>query len=640
MRHWLTGVLVTVTAAAGLTQTPASQQRPPVFRSGVDVVQIDVSVLDKDRKPVRSLTAADFEVKEDGKLQDVVVVSEQSFPDEAAPPPVWTRAAAPDVATTDADGKRVFMLLFDVGSLKAQIGLGAPGLNLVDDHGAIDAVRHVAYGVLDRIGPDDLVAITGASGRGVMQPFTNDLDKLYTAIDNLSGKERRPLEFPGQQRTNRQREATGEIGGLHMLRNLTEYMMAMPERRKAIVYIGRGFGIPVGLGGLPEYLAETLHNAQLGNINIYAINPFVLGPTARDSNRLDGLIALADNTGGTSINHPRDLETGLEQIFLENGSYYMVGYRTSNVAMDGRFRRISVKVRGRDDLIVRSRNQIYRPKSERADGVGPTMKPSADMRPGMGGLLPNLDVALSAVAMPFAHAGRREAAVPIAIALAEPVAPGTTRIVQSTTVRILAYAERGDLVKDVRLPVPIDVSPGVETRLAYEVVPQLDLVPGQYSIRVVAQNHLTDKLGSIEFDVTVPDFTRDGVTTSAIALSVAGETPLVSAEPLAALLPAPPTARRQFRSSERVTAFARIYQGGQAPLAAVRLDARVLSATGAVIVNASETLVPDRFAGARTVDWTLDLPLDRLEPGHYLLTLQASLGARHAPKRDVRFSVR
>jgi hypothetical protein len=76
------------------------------------------------------------------------------------------------------------------------------------------------------------------------------------------------------------------------------------------------------------------------------------------------------------------------------------------------------------------------------------------------------------------------------------------------------------------------------------------------------------------------------------------------------------------------------------PLQPVRLDAKVLSATGAVVVNASETMAPERFGGSRTADWILDLPLDRLDPGHYLLTVQASLGARHAPKRDVRFTVR
>jgi len=56
-------LLVGVAAATALaSQLPSAQQQPtqPTFRTGVDVVQVDVSVLDKDRKPIRGLTTADF----------------------------------------------------------------------------------------------------------------------------------------------------------------------------------------------------------------------------------------------------------------------------------------------------------------------------------------------------------------------------------------------------------------------------------------------------------------------------------------------------------------------------------------------------------------------------------------------------
>jgi VWFA-related protein len=650
MRRPFTTVFVLAVSALALAQTPppqtappptqqpAQEQQPPVFRRDVNVVQLDVSVLDKNRRPIRDLTSADFEVLEDGKPQTVVAVSEVAFPDEAVPPPVWTRAAPPDITTNDADGKRVFMIVIAAGRMIRQIGLGAPGVAPAPDHEAIEAVRRAANGVLHRLGPDDLVGIA-ISGRGITQPFTNDLDKLHGAVDEITGIPPR-LIMTGEQlrRTASQREATGEIGGVHLLRNITEYMMAMPDRRKAIIFISSGFGI--SSGGWPEYLAEVLQNASLGNITIYGINPYELGPRAADSRALDGIIALSDNTGGTSINHPRDLDTGLEQVFLENGSYYMVGYRTSNVAMDGKFRRVSVKVRGRPDLIVRSRTQIFRPRPQHANGVGPAPQFSSEMRPGLQGLLPSLDVTLSVAAMPFAQAGRREVAVPLAVSLAEPVAPGATRIVQRMTLRILAYTERGDLVRDVKFPVPLDVVPGPEPRVRYEALSRLDLEPGPYSLRVVVQNHQTDKLGSVHLDLSVPDYRRDGVSLSAVAIAAAADGPVVGADSLGALLPIVPTARRAFKFGETVTAFARVYQGGAAPLEPVRLDARVVNATGVDVLNAGETLAPDRFDASRACDWKLNLPVDKLEAGHYLLTLQATLGSRHSPKRDVRFSIR
>ena len=47
------------------------QSERPVFKGGVDLVQLDVSVLDGNRMPMRGLTAADFTVLEDGKPRPV-----------------------------------------------------------------------------------------------------------------------------------------------------------------------------------------------------------------------------------------------------------------------------------------------------------------------------------------------------------------------------------------------------------------------------------------------------------------------------------------------------------------------------------------------------------------------------------------
>ena len=58
--------LAVLVYAAAAQQVPPVQ--PPTFRTGVDAVQLDVSVLDKDRRPVRRLTAADFTVLEDGSI--------------------------------------------------------------------------------------------------------------------------------------------------------------------------------------------------------------------------------------------------------------------------------------------------------------------------------------------------------------------------------------------------------------------------------------------------------------------------------------------------------------------------------------------------------------------------------------------
>jgi hypothetical protein len=46
----------------GQAQSAPTPQAPPTFRAGVNVVELDVSVLDKQRRPVKGLTATDFTV--------------------------------------------------------------------------------------------------------------------------------------------------------------------------------------------------------------------------------------------------------------------------------------------------------------------------------------------------------------------------------------------------------------------------------------------------------------------------------------------------------------------------------------------------------------------------------------------------
>ena len=86
-----------------LTTGSAQQQQPqaqqPPFRSGVDVVQLDVSVLDKQRRPVPGLAAADFTVFEDGTPRDIFAFQAFDIPDKVGSSTEWMRDIAPDVAT-------------------------------------------------------------------------------------------------------------------------------------------------------------------------------------------------------------------------------------------------------------------------------------------------------------------------------------------------------------------------------------------------------------------------------------------------------------------------------------------------------------------------------------------------------------
>jgi hypothetical protein len=74
-----------VVIIAGLaTSAPRAQQRP-VFRSDLNVISVDVIVRDGSGAVVRGLTAADFEVKEDGRAQQVASFSFEEITEHALP---------------------------------------------------------------------------------------------------------------------------------------------------------------------------------------------------------------------------------------------------------------------------------------------------------------------------------------------------------------------------------------------------------------------------------------------------------------------------------------------------------------------------------------------------------------------------
>jgi hypothetical protein len=63
-------IVLTVSAIALSSRVFAQDANAPqlTYRTGIDLVQVDVSVLDNNRRPLLGLKPGDFVLKEDGKV--------------------------------------------------------------------------------------------------------------------------------------------------------------------------------------------------------------------------------------------------------------------------------------------------------------------------------------------------------------------------------------------------------------------------------------------------------------------------------------------------------------------------------------------------------------------------------------------
>ena len=109
----LRSVAAAVLSMAAAVVTLAQSQQPPVFRARVDLVQVDVTVLDDRRRPVRGLKGADFVLLEDGRPQEIVAFTEMSASEPTAAADHWQRTVVPDVKVNNAEDGRLLLLILD-----------------------------------------------------------------------------------------------------------------------------------------------------------------------------------------------------------------------------------------------------------------------------------------------------------------------------------------------------------------------------------------------------------------------------------------------------------------------------------------------------------------------------------------------
>jgi hypothetical protein len=412
-------------------------------------------------------------------------------------------------------------------------------------------------------------------------------------------------------------------------------------------------GVQVGAGGLSasesqrrlfSLLDLAFRNAQAANVSVYTVDPgglaglegFYMGARrmrqidahAKATNHLDSLRTIAENTGGRALVDTNTFEPGLDQMFLENSAYYLIGFRPADPQDPRRFRPIEVTVR-RPDVIVRARRGYYMPMAVTSDeGAAPKLP----LTMAMAGLLPaeGLPLQVSAAAFPKGNGERHALAVTIGIRKSAPV-PSATSLHVAVRAFTLDGRQRPGEDLEIARP-PMDVIDEV----AYEVSSLLEVPPGRYQLRVAARLGTTGPAGSVYHDVDVPDIRRMPLAVSAVVFSRdPGPRPTDRSK---ALLPLIPTTQRRFTSSDRVRAFLQVSQPHGTP-ENVRLSVSIQDAGGSIAWQESRSLDSAVFLEKRTMGHEFELPIAQLREGAHILRVQVIRG-NDAATQQVPFQVR
>ncbi len=591
---------VLVAVAGAIVTARADQQSTqarPVFRSGTNLVRVDVVVRDKDGNVVKGLKAADFVVSEDNKSQNITSFSFEEITTEALPAmtptpallslaalqsaaqtrtvassttanaatgatattgaaagaakPTDTPPAAEkkDVAPEDLPNRRMVVLLFDSSSMQPE---------------EIDRAVKSANEYIDKqMSPADLVAIASVGqSLTILHEFTDDRDALKRALAGFDSTAGTGFEQPVAPDLTDVTDDTdpadlplddSEFGifnndrRLKAMRYLCEAMSKI-EQKKALLYFSSGMSRS-GSDNEVELRAVT-NTCNKANTSIYPVDSRGLtavvpgGGAGRGGGRGGGssmfsgrsmvsqysslnssqetLTTLAADTGGQAFLDSNDFAPAFTRVQRDMSAYYLLGYNSSNIAQDGKFRKISVKLKtpvsgykveartgyyANADFAHLAKNDRERQLQEEiASAVSSTDLPVVAVTSWFRTLNDKFYVPVS-VSIPGA-------------AVRVPTAPQLDRKNAGIDLLGVITDEQGRKVGQIRdtMQIPANQTASLaDKQLQYQS--GVTLPAGHFIVKIAARENADGAMGTFEFPITIPDLKNAPIKVSPVVLS-------------------------------------------------------------------------------------------------------------------------
>ncbi len=538
-------------------QTP--QQPAAVFRSGTELVLVNVVVRDKTGAVVRGLTRDDFSVSEDDRQQTVTSFDFEeldnanttiALPDRqtilssdvstARPSAAQASAAQTPTASVDMHGRRLIVLFFDLSAMQPE-----------ETQRAVKA----AHDYIDqKLAAADLIAVASFStSLRVDQDFTFDRGLLAKAIDTFGGVSGQGFDAgttgdvddtPDNGATFTPDDTEFNIFNtdrrLDALQSLANQLAGI-EQKKSVIYFSGGMS-QQGTDNQVQ-LRRTVDRANRANVSIYAadmrglqatvpggdaatastrgVSAFNGASTRNQGDRLsasqDTLTTMAEDTGGRAFFDSNSFRAVFDRVVSDTSAYYVLGYSSTNPARDGRFRRIKVQLKRRD-LKLEYRSGYYASRDFAHSTKDDREQQLQDQ------LLSDLSSTdLSAyVSTAYFRLADNLYFVPLSV-----IVPGYQIPVTKATPKDKATIDVLGIVRDERQqPVgrirdTVRLSPDSADDLKKKTVQYesgFEVPPGKYRIKVVVRENGDGAFGSYETDIVIPDLNKVPLKVSSIVV--------------------------------------------------------------------------------------------------------------------------
>jgi VWFA-related protein len=675
--HRLRLLLAPLTALGTVGNVPA--QQPPVFSVDVPLVAVPVFVTDKQGQAVPGLTAADFEVEEEGRR---VPITGFLAVDVGASSAVPAASVSPAL---QAASRRQFLLLFD--------------LTFSNTRGILKA-RQAALDVLEReFSPGDLVAVAsfGSAGLSIPVGFTPDRVQAARAVTTLVSAEGTRLRDPlgmaydlgfklsetsgawGLQMPDEDEKAlllqlvksereqyrqrvmafVGELQGLGQL-------LDSVQGRKQVILISAGFDQSVLMGAEATERAEstravtegrlwdvssdrhfgdatargaldTLYQAlRRGDTVVHSVD--VTGLAASGAVDEKGFVPvgsgrgtlaeLAGQTGGRLVSETNDLSRALREVLDASRHYYVLAFEPpAGKKKAGEPRRIKIRVtRPAVEVSHRASYTLPDPKAAAA----PTRQLQAAEVIGKG--LTGGALRLQALAVPYRDAKGR-VSLPVVVEIdGEALLAGGAK--DALPLEIYGYALDGEgRIQDAMALTPTldlkQVGPLVRKK-GLQILTVFHVVEGPVDLRFLVREPRSGRGGSLRTLISVPRLAGGAPLVSAALMMDDPRTRVVLPIPsrLHPELPIPfrveetpftPQAAPRLRNGESRQVCVMVF-GGPRDSGPVSLSAVLVGSDGQTFPVSASTAraVADADGALRFV---LNLTPDKVPAGDYRLRL-------------------